>query len=139
MPETPAPKPPVTPETIDKLLDLQTIELELRVQEVNLRRQELEHSAKYAEKSLAAQLEDRKDERQYQRSQTRTRFIAVGVFAVIVLVFAGYALYLNKDAIVLEVVKIVGSFAAGAFGGYAYARNRPTQTDGTKDDESTQH
>jgi hypothetical protein len=48
---------------------------------------------------------------------------------VILLVFAAVALYLDKDAIVIESLKIVGPFVIGALGGYSYGRSRGPRTE----------
>lgn len=39
------------------------------------------------------------------------------IFAV-VMIFAGYALYLGKESIVIKIVEIIGIFSAGFAGGY---------------------
>lgn len=124
MADKPVPIKPPSEETLAKLLELQTKELSLRAQEFGLRQKELDHSAKYAEKALEAQVEDRKDERDHQERQSRNKLIAIGIVTVIVLGFAGWALYLNKDAIVLEALKLIGSAVIGFGGGYFYGRNR---------------
>src|SRR5260221_2530675 len=102
-------------ETFHKLLELQANELALRTKDLALREVELNLSAKHAGRALEAQLEDRRDEREHRRSAAKARYIAVGLIAAAVLAFAGWALYLNKDAIVLEALQIVGSPAVGFF------------------------
>ena len=114
MAETPGksglPAPVKTPseETLQKLLDVQTKDLVLRGRELDLRKDEIAHNAKFAEKALEAQVQDRRDSRQHQRRQSMIRYLASGGFGIVVLVFCSWALYLNKDVIVMEGLKIIG-------------------------------
>jgi hypothetical protein len=120
------PKPIKVPseETLVRLVDLQAQELAQRAKEFELRHQELKHNSTYAEKMLDAQVQDRKDERNHAYKQTRIRYFSSGVLTFAIMGFAAFALYLNKDVIVMEALKIVGSGAAGAIGGYYYGRSR---------------
>ncbi|MDD2811062.1 hypothetical protein [Rhodoferax sp.] len=45
----------------------------------------------------------------------------------LLLAFLGYGLYLGKDAIVMDTIKIVLSTAVGAFGGYGYRAHKDRQ------------
>ena len=48
------------------------------------------------------------------------------IVTIILILGAGflYALYMNKDQIALEAIKIVGSFGMGGIGGYSLGRLR---------------
>ncbi len=111
-------------EALQRFFENQSKELQVRSKEFALRERELDHAAKYSQKALDAQLEDRKDARAMRLKEGTTKYKAVVVLVVLVLGFGGYALYLNKDAIVIEAVKIAGIAVAGFFGGYHYGRNK---------------
>ena len=126
------PRPP-SEETIAKLLEVQSRELSVRTKDIELRQNELAHAAKWAEKTIDAQVQDRQAERVFQHKQTVARYLGAGVIALAILAFSGWALYLNKDAIVMEALKLIGSAAIGFGGGYFYGKGRPS------DDPSENH
>lgn len=79
----------------------------------------LDYGFDHAKRLLDAQVIDREKARQHeQKNNSRgTRFTA---FLFVVLIAAiSYALYLNKDQIVLEILKYVGLLLAGGLGGYS--------------------
>lgn len=61
----------------------------------------------------------------------RDRLIFAGVMSVLLIAFIFYALHLNKDQVVLEVLKCLIFLFAGGLGGYALgkARDKKTQED----------
>lgn len=64
-------------------------------------------------------MEDREKFRQHeQKSNTRSAVFLSFIFVVIISAIL-YALYLNKDQIVLEMLKYIGVFLAGGLGGYS--------------------
>jgi hypothetical protein len=111
-------------QTLQKLIDNQTRELELKARELGLRQTEIEHGASYAQKTIDAQLIDRKDERIHYRKMSYARYVLSGILSMGVLAFGGYALYLGKDAIVIEALKLIGSAALGFTGGYYYGNGK---------------
>jgi cation transport ATPase len=75
---------------------------------------------------LGAQERDREKQRQHDSGRERNRMLFVGAVIVAVVSFAGWGLYLNKDAVVRDVVQMVLSAVVGALGGYGYAKHAET-------------
>lgn len=125
---------PPSEETLQRLLEVQGKELTIRARELDVRQAELNNGAKWAEASLQAQERDRKDERAHRRKITAYRYVASGVLLFACLIFAGFALHLDKDAIVLEALKLVGSAMVGFGGGYFYGKARAGASGATESD-----
>lgn len=123
----------VKPETVEKFIELQTREQGLRQQELAIRAKELEHQAKHAGEMLAAQERDLEKDRGHNRVMTRTKLVFAAFVLVIVLAFIFEALRMNKDAFVMEVLKLAVTFFAGGAGGYGVAKisgpGRPEKPD----------
>ena len=117
----------ITDDTAQQFIALSTKDLELRARELELGREELAQGTQYAEKALAAQAEDFKDARQHARSSARDRYVFGGIVIVLLLVFAGWAMYLEKEQIVLQVLQILGPLVIGFGSGYVYGRLRAQQ------------
>ena len=100
-------------DTIRRMLAVQEskISLELKQTEITLR--ELDHNQKLADKSIDAQAEDRKDERLVEKSMQLHRLVFGAVVCAMVIVFVLVALHMDKDALVLDVVKVVLGFVGG--------------------------
>lgn len=106
----------------------QRIALELKQTDIALR--ELDHNQKIADKSIEAQAEDRKDERRMRgRMHTQTLMFA-GVVTALALAFVLAALWMGKEAIVLDVLKVVMGFVGGWGASNIWRRGR-----GKADDE----
>jgi hypothetical protein len=115
--------PPFKPEILEKLLDIQLKEQARKGEEIQLRDKESERNAKYADDVLQAQVRDREHEREHDRRMTKNKFIFAGLCLVAVLIFIGVALAMNKDAFVLEALKLSAAFFAGGAGGYGIGRS----------------
>lgn len=115
--------------TIQRLLDQQARDTEVKRAELELRTQELRHTSAHAEKILGAQERDREAERLHERKKTKYRlaFSAFCVAALIGLVVAG--MYFNKDQLVGDILKVLAGAIAGALGGYGYSKVRKPQDD----------
>jgi hypothetical protein len=110
---------PLDPDIFKRLLENQSVELLTRQQDQEIKKRQIEITHEYALKNLEAQLVDRQREREHTRSTLST---GVRVIIVIILIIAGgicYALYLNKDQIVIEVVKAIVYVLTGMLGGYS--------------------
>ena len=119
--------PEIKPEMVEKLLEVQAREQNIRGQELVIRQQEITHNAKHASEILAAQERDREKGRIHERKQTLGRMVFSVILVLLVLVFIIVALWMNKDALVLDLVKVMLGFAAGAVGGYSYKSIRTKQ------------
>lgn len=121
--------PPISEQTVQQLIDVQTKEQALRSQELQVRVQELQYQSKHALEILAAQERDREKERDHGRRMQRGPLIATVVVFTAILLFTGWALLMNKDAIVMDILKLVLGFAAGGIGGYGYAKSKKDDND----------
>jgi len=113
----------IPPETVIKLVNNQEKELELRAQDLNFRKQQDDHSYDFGLKALDGKIKDRELQRAHEQKVQKNLYILVGILAFFIMFFGSYALYLNKDQIVLELVKIISSFAVGIFGGYHWGKS----------------
>lgn len=105
--------PPVTEATIQRMLSVQEQKLALELKQTEISLRELDHNQKIADKSIEAQAEDRKDERRLSKAMHSQNLIFAGVIVVIVVIFILAALWLNKDALVLDIIKVILGFAGG--------------------------
>lgn len=112
------------------MLEQQARETDVRRLEVDLRLQELKHSSAHAEKILGAQERDREAERSHERKKTRYQLAFAGfcVLALVALIVAG--MFLNKDALVGDILKVLAGAIAGALGGYGYSKVESRRDDG---------
>lgn len=100
-------------------------------QQIELRKRELEIQEKdrgrywdHAAKVLDAQKSDLIDQRKHRRSQSKVRLFSGILLTILFFVFVGWALYLNKDQIVMDLLKIFLGFLAGAPSGYLWGKSR---------------
>jgi hypothetical protein len=89
-----------------------------------LERQRAANDHEITKKSLEAQLDDRDKQRQFDQTARRDRLIFSGGMVLLLVAFVFYALYLNKDQIVIEVLKALIFLAAGGLGGYSLKKTR---------------
>ncbi len=129
LPAQPSPRitPPLTPETIGQLVENQTKELELRAQELALQKQQDDHGFEFSKKALDAQLEDRKTQRDHNKHMQHSLYYLIGFLSVMVVAIVITSLWLNKEAIAIEIIKAVGYMLAGGFGGYGVSKKKGKQ------------
>lgn len=113
--------------TVNRLIDNQSREQELKAKELQIRHEELKAQSEFAQKMLSAQVTDRQSERAHISSLLNVKLIAVGIVFLLVVGFLCYGLYLGKDALVSDTIKILLSTVVGAFGGYGYRANKERQ------------
>ena len=102
------------------------IALEIKQAEIALR--ELDHNQKIADKSIDAQAADRKDARLVEKSMQLHKLVFGTVVCAMVIAFVLMALHMDKDALVLDVVKVVLGFVGG-LGAAAIWRNKRNPND----------
>jgi len=124
-PAAPAPRrrgPDVSDETFRLMVEQQGRETEVRKAEIDLRLQELKNNSAHAEKILGAQERDREAERVHVRKSIQTKLLFAGfcVLLLVGLIVAG--MYMGKDALISDILKVLGGVVAGALGGYGYSR-----------------
>jgi len=103
----------------DQFLQNQAQELAIRREEIELKREEGYNNLTYAEKALDANLVDRQREREFQRGNNVRGAIVFCLFILLLAFGIGYALYLNKDVLVIELAKYIGLLFAGGVSGYS--------------------
>lgn len=117
----------LTPATVEQLVENQTKELEIRAQELALQKQQDEHGFEFGKKALDAQLEDRKLQRDFSRLMHRNQNILIGILSFMVVAVIILALWLNKEAIAMEIIKAIVYMFAGWFGGAGMSKKKAKQ------------
>lgn len=109
-------------ESLAKLLEQQARETEVRKMEVDLRLQELKYNSAHAEKILGAQERDRNSERDFDLRKERGKlwFAAFCIALLVALILLG--MYMGKDVLISDLLKVLGGVIAGALGGYGYSK-----------------
>lgn len=127
----PAPRPddksvhPEIPATLFKeFLDNQTKELELKNRQLELEKQKDDHAFEWAKKSIDAQVVDREKQRAFHLRGRRNVFIFATIIVVLFVGLLISALMMNKDQVVMEIIKAVIFITTGGAGGYAVGRNK---------------
>jgi len=122
-----------------EFLDVQRKEIDLKAQDLVLRKEQQAQSHDYALKSLSAMATDRSAQRSHRILEMRQYFVFAGVVLLLLLVFAGLALQWNREAVVLEGLKIIGTFVgglgAGAFFGYRKGQKDSPRSDAAREGE----
>lgn len=103
----------------EKANELREHELTLQQYNAETERKKVDTAHEFALKALEAQAQDRKDERQMQAKNNRGAFwvsllAVLGLFGIV-----GFALYGNKDQLIIEIMRIL--FIGGGGGGIGYA------------------
>ncbi len=114
----------LAPGAVTQLIENQKHELELRAGELRLKAQEDEHAFKHAGKALEAEERDRRDERLSRIRAAKHRYWFVGLITTVCLLFVLTLVYMGKDQLAAEIVKMAVSLATGAIGGFFYGRNK---------------
>ena len=118
----------VSPELINNLVAAQERELILKSEQINLQKQADQNAYQYSIEALAANLEDRKDQRKYLKHKDIINYCFAGGIVLVIIIVIIIALFLNKDAAALEILKDVAIFFGGGAGGYAYSK-KPSHED----------
>lgn len=116
-------------DTIDKFLDNQRHELDIKAKEVELQRTANQHSFEYSKIALEKEAADRNTHRAFLRQCRRDTYLFVSGLVFLILTIIGYSLWLGKDAIALEIIKAVIFLISGGAGGYALGRKSKKQDD----------
>jgi hypothetical protein len=122
-------------ETLQQFIDNQTRELEIRSEELALKKQEDDHGFEFGKIALDAKIQDRAECRVHERKKTRDRYYFSG-FIIIVLIAAILIALLNghKD-VAMELLKAIIYISAGALGGWGVAKRKLT----TAEEDSNQN
>ncbi|WP_126962487.1 hypothetical protein [Xanthomonas arboricola] len=135
--------PEKSAELLNRLIESQSKDLEFRTQQLDVERNkvEIEHQKVEFEqqkdknaydfgiKALAAQAEDRKHARETSRQEKRDSHRMLTGILIIIAGLVGYALFLDKDQIAMELVKAIVFLSAGAAAGYGLAKKSEKSED----------
>ena len=126
--------PKATAPQLDRFLDLQTQDLNLRAREMDLRLQELNNAHNFSEQALSAQLQDREAERRHRRGEQHSWYIFVGLLVLVLLITMLASLFLDKDEFARELLKALLYVAPAGAGGYFYGKHREKKQEGDGDE-----
>lgn len=116
-------------------LEVMKKEMELRGQDLVLRKESQAHAHEYALAALQAQSSDRKDDRGFRRGMAMQNRFFAGFVILGLFILSGFALAYGKEAIVLEALKDIallgGGLCGGAFWGYRKAQREAIDPAGT--------
>lgn len=120
----------ISEETLRELLAVQRQKLEVDLKQAEIANRQQDQNMKLADKTISAQLEDRKDARTKQIQKDRNTYVFIGAVIGLILLFSVYALSVGKEAIVLDLVKLIVGFAGGfGFGWYKRSKKQNTETE----------
>src|SRR5215211_5981870 len=105
------------PELLERFLSLQEAELATRTAELEIRRLEVQQAHEFSKGGLEAQVTDRQNERIAKQKSDNFRFCFLGFIALVITLFLVFALWTNKDAVAIEIVKGLSFAVAGYLGG----------------------
>lgn len=127
--QPPSQNVPKIPEPLIKqFLDLQEKEIQLRLGQVEIQKQQDNNNFAYANKVVESQVQDRQSQRVHEQDFYSKLFSAIKFVVCLLIILIGMAFYLNKDAMAIELIKLIAYPIIGAFGGYGFAQNKPTKT-----------
>lgn len=110
----------LSPAIVEKIVNNQAKELELREKEIEQSSISLKNSHEFSLASLQAQKEDRSEQRIHEAKNTKyylgfSLVIIIGFF-----ILFGLAMKYNKDQIVMEIIKAIIFIGTGVLGGYSW-------------------
>ena len=103
----------VSEATIQRMLSLQESRITLELKQADIQLKELDHNQKIADKSIDAQASDRRDERAVNKTVQMHRLVFAAFIVMVTVVLIVFALFIGKEAIVLDIVKVLCGFAGG--------------------------
>jgi hypothetical protein len=122
------------PEIISQFIKNQEQKLLIDAQELKLKEKDLDNQHKYAEKTLDLQA-DLLKQRPLENRKTITRIAyIIASFLLIILIFFGVCLYLNKDQLVDKMLNVI-SYIITCVVSYYWG----TKSNKKKDDSSSQN
>ena len=120
----------LNPLAIERLLTIQEQELVIRGKELEIQKQTLDNAHIYSIKALEGTKEDLEAARKHEEKIIKHRYIYSGLVLIGLMILIGFALHLNKDKIVMEIIKGILLFGSGGLSGYALGKikKEPEQT-----------
>src|SRR5881397_151155 len=105
-------------ELFKEFLKVQAEEIELKRQGFEIEIQSNKDSHEYAKLALQAQVRDREAERLHRYSHGTRTYWFIGGVIILLLLFAGFALYIDKEAVVKQLGEMIVVVLGAASGGY---------------------
>lgn len=129
-------------ETLNKVLEAQAQDMALKSEQNQIERERLEidkqkdaNAYKFGMASLDAQAKDRVHERECARAQRKDAQRLIIWLLAIICALVGYAIYLDKDELAIELVKAVIFLTAGGAAGYGLSNNKKSKISAAQNDE----
>lgn len=110
-------------EFLEKFLENQSQEIRLKEQQLELRRQTDRHEYEFAKASLEAQERAKVIQSKESIKKANYKYLFIGAILIFIFVFIITALCLNKDQVVMELIKASLYLFSGGAGGYILGRN----------------
>lgn len=117
-----------TEKILQALIESQNKKIGLEEKSLEIQSKQLEFSNQYALAALQAQQEDRADERAKSIQSQKNLYYIIGGILISVLIFGGVCLFLDKDDIFKELIKIIGYSIIPSLGAYYYGFNKGKQS-----------
>lgn len=121
--------PHVNPALIEKFINVQEKELVIRGQELELKKLNDSNSHEYAKAALDANVTDREAERKNNANILKYGYIFGGAVIFLLVILFVFALFLNKDQIVMEILKAIIFIGSGGISGYALGKKSTNNKD----------
>lgn len=115
-------------EVVKDFLAIQKQEIAIRQNEIILRGKEVDNQKEIALRQLQAQEGDLRDQRAHNRSSS---LITKGFIVLLIIFVLGLIVYLiekGRDALALEIIKILGTAIISFGGGFFYGKSRARET-----------
>lgn len=107
-------------------------EIDVRRGEQDVKREEIASREKIALATIEAQREFHKERFSRFNDHLIHRYWFVGVVMLLVLTFSGFAIWAGAKELIMDLAKLIGGVAVGAFGGFHYGKNK-----GSKDSDDS--
>lgn len=111
-----------TTDLVETFLNNQTKELEIKVEQLALQKQEDEHGFEFGKAALKAKAEDRNLHREYALKTRVYTYTLIGIIVLSVFGVISYAMYSGNKDIAMEIIKAIVYLLGGGLGGYGVAK-----------------
>ena len=111
-------------EIAEQFVHNQTKELELKIEELTLKKQEDSNGFEFGKIALEAKTQDRKECREHERAKGKDKYVFLGVVAFVVTIIIISAMITDNSEIAKDIIKAVVFVTAGAIGGFGMAKKK---------------
>lgn len=124
---------PASSELVKNILANQAKEIELRKQAEENRKQSLKYNYELAKQSLQAQAEDRKEQRIHQKILWKWLMWLCVFMTIMISAFVCWALYLDKESFLLEIIRIIFYGGSGFCAGVSLNKLKKSDTNSSQE------